>query len=362
MVTVAIIGANGQVGQEVCLFLSLMKDVNVVPISRTTIGTALLTRLGLSCRIGPVENPSQAKQLLSGCDLVADFALPRGLCADVRRVTHKLITSCVTNAPTGARYVYASTLMAFGMGPSEKEFHWRRIPRTLYASNKRYGERVALGAARKIRRDAFILRLGEVHGELQRVSKGVESQMRPEAAYIPNCPGYSVFCYTIAEALVNISRGKETPGVYSLVSSPEWTWEEMYKYFAARVGIDPEIILINEASAGASMLQRVGSCCRSVGAPLAGAVRQNRELIGSVFFRFFPGSETTLRAKWLTRQASAQIAEGQRSIQYRPFAPIWGTPPGRRLTSLSDSRQTMGPAVAQVRQSLAKLSRSLNDR
>lgn len=361
MVTVAIIGANGQVGQEVCLFLSLMKDVNIVPISRTAIGTALLTRLGLSCRIGSVEDPSQAKQLLSGCDLVADFALPRGLCADVRRITHNLVSSCVTNAPTGAIYVYASTLMAFGTGPSEKEFHWRRIPRTLYASNKRYGEELALGLARKNRRDAFILRLGEVHGELQRVSKGVQSQMRPEPAYIPDCPGYSVFCYTIAEALVNISRGRETPGVYSLVSSPEWTWEEMYKYFAARVGIDPEIVLVNEASAGASISERIASCCRFVGAPIATALHRNRELAGSVFFRLFPGSEITMRAKWLTRQASDQIVEGQRGIQYRPFAPMWGIPQGRRLASLSDSRQTMGPAAAQVRQSLAKLSRSLND-
>ena len=259
MVTIAIIGANGQVGQEVCLFLNLMKDVNVVPISRTTYGTALLTRLGLSCRVGSVENPSQAKQLLSGCDLVADFALPRGLCADVRRVTHTLITSCVTNAPAGASYVYASTLMAFGTGPSEKEFSWRRIPRTIYASNKRYGERLALRLSRKNHREAFILRLGQVHGELQQASKGVESQMRPETAYIPDCPAYSVFCYTIAEALVNISRGEETPGVYSLVSSPEWTWDEMYRYFAARAGIDPEIVLVNEAPAASSMLQRIAS-------------------------------------------------------------------------------------------------------
>jgi nucleoside-diphosphate-sugar epimerase len=362
MVTIAIVGANGQVGQEVCLFLSLRKDVTVVPISRTTYGTALLTRLGLSCRVGSVEDPSRAKDLLSGCDLVADFALPRGLCADVRRVTHTLIMNCVTNAPAGACYVYASTLMAFGTGPSEKEFRWRRIPRTLYASNKRYGERLALGFARKNRRDAFILRLGEVHGELQRVSKGVESQMRPQTAYIPDCPGYSVFCYTIAEALVNIALGKETPGAYSLVSSPEWTWEEMYRYLAARVGIDPEIVLVNEASAAGSMLQRIASCSRFAGAPVAAALRRNRELLGSVFFRFFPGSETTLRAKWLTRQASAQIAEGRRSTQYWPFAPMWGTPPGRRLASLSDSRRTMGPAVAQVRQSLAKLSRSLDDR
>ena len=361
MITIAIIGANGQVGQEVCLFLSLMKDVNVVPISRTTYGTALLTRLGLSCRVGSVENPYQAKQLLSGCDLVADFALPRGLRADVRRVTCALITSCVTNAPAGARYVYASTLMAFGIGPSEKELRWRRIPRTLYASNKRYGERSALRLARKNRREGFILRLGQVHGELQQASKGVEAQMRPETAYIPDGPAYSVFCYTIAEALVNIARGMEAPGVYSLVSSPEWTWEEMYKYFADRAGIDPEVVLVDEASAADSMLQRIKSCGRSLAAPAAAALSRNRELVGSVFFRFFPGSETTLRAKWLTRQASAQIAEGRRSMEYWPFAPTWGTTPGRRLTSLSDSRQTMGSAVAQVRQSLAKLSRSLND-
>jgi nucleoside-diphosphate-sugar epimerase len=362
MVTIAVIGANGQVGQEVCLFLSLMEDVDVIPISRTIYGTAFLTRLGLSCRVGSVENPHQAKQLLSGCDLVADFALPRGLYADVRRVTRTLITSCVMNAPPGARYVYASSLMAVGIDPSEKGFRWRRIPRTLYASNKRYGERSALRLAGRNHREAFILRLGQVHGELQQASKGIESQMRSETAYIPDSPAYTVFCYTIAEVLVNIARGKEVPGVYSLVSSPQWTWEEMYRYFADRAGINPEVVLVNDASAADSMLERIASWCTSVFAPVAAALRRNRELVGSVFFKFFPGSEATMRAKWLMRLASAQIAEGRRSMQYRPFALMWGIPPGRRLASLSDSRRTMGSAAAQARQSLAKLSRSLKDR
>ena len=154
---------------------------------------------------------------------------------------------------------------------------------------------------------------------------------------------------------------KGIPGCVFAVSAPEWTWEEMYRYFASRVGVAPEMVLVNEASAPDSMLQRIASCRRSVVAPVAAALCRNRELAGSIFFRFFPGSEIALRAKWLTRQASAQIANGLRSMQYRPFAPMWGTPPGRRLASLSDSRQTMGPAVTQVRELLAKLSPSLND-
>ena len=35
MTTIGVIGANGQVGAEVCLFLSEMEGIEVVPICRT---------------------------------------------------------------------------------------------------------------------------------------------------------------------------------------------------------------------------------------------------------------------------------------------------------------------------------------
>ena len=47
MITIGIIGANGQVGTEVCLFLSQMDDVRVVPICRTDRPFLILRGMGL---------------------------------------------------------------------------------------------------------------------------------------------------------------------------------------------------------------------------------------------------------------------------------------------------------------------------
>ena len=50
MITIGIIGANGQVGTEVCLFLSQMDDIRVVPICRTDRAVSYLERYGLNPR------------------------------------------------------------------------------------------------------------------------------------------------------------------------------------------------------------------------------------------------------------------------------------------------------------------------
>ena len=72
MHTIAVIGANGQVGSEVCLFLSLYGDIKVFPISRTRLGSAFLRICGLSCRHGSVADTVYAPALLEGCDVVVD--------------------------------------------------------------------------------------------------------------------------------------------------------------------------------------------------------------------------------------------------------------------------------------------------
>ena len=76
--TIAVIGANGQVGSEVCLFLSEMDGIEVVPICRSELGAAPLRSWGLESRFGALTGSEEARRLLAGCHLVADFTLPRG--------------------------------------------------------------------------------------------------------------------------------------------------------------------------------------------------------------------------------------------------------------------------------------------
>jgi uncharacterized protein YbjT (DUF2867 family) len=111
MTSIAVIGANGQVGTEVCLLLSKIPGVSVIPVVRSKLGAALLERCGVECRIGALSSDSAAKALLEGCDLVADFSLPGGMLFEVRRAIRSNVSRAIRNAPRGAPYVFVSSTM-----------------------------------------------------------------------------------------------------------------------------------------------------------------------------------------------------------------------------------------------------------
>ncbi len=111
---IAVVGANGQVGREVCLFLSVM-GVQVIPVSRTQLGGVFLERCALACRYGAVGNPKEAGRLLEDCNLVVDFSHPHGLPSQVRPAVKANIQNILRLAPPGCPYIYISSISAFGM-------------------------------------------------------------------------------------------------------------------------------------------------------------------------------------------------------------------------------------------------------
>ncbi|MBU4376666.1 MAG: NAD(P)-dependent oxidoreductase, partial [Candidatus Omnitrophica bacterium] len=241
---IAVIGANGQVGREVCLFLSVF-GVKVVPISRTELGGIFLERCGLSCRYGTIGNIEDAKRLLDGCDLIADFSHPHGLPTEVRTAVKSNIENALRWAPAKSPYVYMSTISAFGMAHGRSKMRNYRLAHTRYAADKRYLERLVLAGQAK--RDVYVLRLGQLHGYLQKVSQEfMEEAALGEEVHLPfssNTASYTVFCFTIAEALVNIALGKEKPGRYTLVSTPSWTWGEVYAHWARQCNSKLKLVI-----------------------------------------------------------------------------------------------------------------------
>ena len=51
MKKIGIIGANGQVGTEVCIHLSEIDNFEVIPICRSNSSTAFLRKIGLNCKV-----------------------------------------------------------------------------------------------------------------------------------------------------------------------------------------------------------------------------------------------------------------------------------------------------------------------
>ena len=82
MPAIAVVGANGQVGTEVCLCLAQMKEVRLIPIVRTKLSAAFLEQCGLECQVGSMQDVEEAKRLLrtarSRSRLLAPARLARG--------------------------------------------------------------------------------------------------------------------------------------------------------------------------------------------------------------------------------------------------------------------------------------------
>jgi len=348
--TIAILGANSQVGTEVCLLLDHREDVTVVPVCRSAPATAFLERCGLRCRVGRLGSVDEARRLLEGCDAVAEFSRPWGGSArETRAATADLIRHAVEGAPAGARYVFMSTIMAFGMAQNSGARRPHRVSRTIYGQTKRHAEAVALRAGRQAGREVYLLRLGDVHGAIQNVGRLLLGRLRDERAHVPRSPSYAVFTHTVAEALAHIAGGLERPGLYTLVAEPAMSWRELHEHYCRLAGIEADV---EEYTVPARAAQRFW---RPLVQMSLEAARRRRETIAAYVLWRLPRLESRLRGVHVRSSAAQEIAAMRRARQWRPFEPTFvGRMPGQRLRSLSDGRAGIDAAYRAVQDALAR--------
>jgi nucleoside-diphosphate-sugar epimerase len=348
-IAIGVIGANGQVGSEVCLFLGSWPGVRVVPICRNRYGSTLLRRAGLECRHGAIASAASARELLEGCDLIADFSLPGGLATEVRSASERTLENAILHGPPRAPFVYASTMMAFGMPIGGPRFRRHLLAHNVYGANKRWSERRARRLAKRANRPVYALRIVQVHGELQAVSRAWLASVRDEPIVVPDADAasYTVFAGTIAEALVQIANGLERPGTYTLVSTPPWTWREVHEYYCRRAGIAPRIESA-PAPSGSTALRSALERAKAL------AIR-HRDLATGYLLPRFPALEMRAMSWHYRRQAGAEIAALERPSA-SPRVPYAGPIPGARLRSLTDSRNTLEHRTEAVRAMLGRIA------
>jgi nucleoside-diphosphate-sugar epimerase len=330
MKTIGIIGGNGQVGSEVSLFLSLRSDVRVIPISRSFYGTTFLRHCGLTCRHGSLTSPDEARRLLEGCDVVADFSVPHGTPPEIRKTMAANITSAVAYSRDATQYIYVGSHSIYRH--TVRQAHYRLYPRA-----KLYAEHFAQGVASEAGKELYVLRLGMVHGVLQGASRGYLENLRDEEAVLPNIPSLVVFAFSVAEALVNIADHKEEPGTYTLVPVPPWSWPEVHEYYCRRAGIEPRMRL--ESVRSEKVSQTLWNGFKESAAPVRRGLFSERELLDDLLSTNAPALAARLRARYYVERAQAELAMRD-GLAWRPVEQDFDAP-GTRLRTLSDSRTTM---------------------
>jgi nucleoside-diphosphate-sugar epimerase len=238
---IGVIGANGQVGGEVCLLLAAHPGIDVVPICRNRTGSAFLRSRGVSCRHGRVADTHEAVGLLSDCDLILNFAKPAvGRPAEMRAANEAVVSNMARCSAPGARLVYFSSLRVY------RKFLPITEPAavTAYGWEKRSIEKLVRREASRGGKEAWNLRLGHVAGELQRITADLRRLVRRGPVIVPwagDYPSNVVYTATIVDAILAIAGGREPSGTYDLVCSPAWTWRQVLEYEAARACADLRI-------------------------------------------------------------------------------------------------------------------------
>jgi nucleoside-diphosphate-sugar epimerase len=239
MKRVVILGANGQVGAEISLRLRSVKGIEVVPVARNVSGSAFLRLNGLECRHGRISNPAEAHDLISDCDVVVNLALSNsGIPRADRHINRQIVRNVVAAAKPGTPIIFASTIMVYA--PAMK--FW--LPDS-YGLEKLIAERMFRRLCRASQHPAFVFRLGHVLGELQNITRKICGEIRGGKVALPQegrRASNTVFTSTIVEAIVQIALASPTPGTFDLITSPQWSWLDVYRYYADELDLPLQLV------------------------------------------------------------------------------------------------------------------------
>lgn len=336
---IGILGANGQVGLEVCLLLARRDDVEVVAFCRNPVASAVCRRYALEVRHYDIQNPANLEQGFADLDLLVDLTLPVGSASRMRATIDTFLSAVFSAVPRQTAFVYGSSLATTiaGDGLVRPSLVW---PRNAYAAVKRFGEKRATALARAQGTPLTILRLGQVHGRMQGVSLELMSQPLP-AMTGPGPLTCVVFCRTIADALSALARSETAPGQYALLSEPRWRLDEIASFYRlGKVVASPGVSRGDMGSRSGPLWPR---------GLLARFARAAKPFMTSVVLPRLPTAEAWLATRWRYSVAAREIAAMPDPTHFWASHVILGDPGDPRMTGLADIRSDpFGPAFSKL--------------
>jgi nucleoside-diphosphate-sugar epimerase len=304
MTRVAVIGANGQVGAELCLLLAARPDIDLVPVCRNRSGSAFLRWQGIRCRHGRVGDPLDAPRLLADCDIIVNSSLASGTPAQIRRVEDAIVRNMFAHSNAGAAIIHFSTQSVYGDARDRRWIRWRNP----YGRVKLATERRVRSESRRRRKPAYILRLGHVCGMLQEISNSIRTEIRAASVLLPSrdCSSNTVYTAAIAGAIDQIIRKAARAGTYDLMNTPRWSWREVYEYEARVCGMPfaPKLAAAaHRPGMGSAALEALIRFAASLA-----AARPIRDAAAKSFAHFPDSMNAGALAWWYARRARTEIA------------------------------------------------------
>ncbi len=304
MPKIAILGANGQVGAELCLLLSQDPSIDLVPVCRNRTGSAFLRWMGVRCRHGRPAVEEEAPFLFGDCDFIINSALASGSPADMRRAEDAIVRNAFRCSPPHAKVIHFSTQSVYGDARRGQLVRWR----SLYGRAKLATERCVRSEAGRSGKAAYILRLGHVGGTLQDISNNIRREINEERVVLPevDSPSNVVYTAAIVDAILTIVRGGAPPGCYDLMNVPQWTWREVYEFEAAAVGSQLRAAVVRVPRRISGSRRLVAVAARTVSdfavTPLV------RQLVATSLARLPTDLSARAHAWWHCKRARTELA------------------------------------------------------
>ncbi len=304
MPRVAVLGANGQVGAELCLLLAGVPGIELVPISRNRSGSAFLRWHGIRCRHGRPAVAAEAPGLLGDCDVVVNSALASGTPAQMRQTEDAIVHNAFAFSRSGAVIIHFSTQSVYGDPTAGKLIRWR----SLYGRAKLATEGQVRAAARRFRKPAHIFRLGHVCGALQQISNDIRQEISENRVVLPEQDRLSntVYTATILEAVLAAIQGRVAPGRYDLMNVPQWTWRAVYEYEARATAHELRPTIIAAPTPAPLPIRAMRGMARLAADAAAGPLA--RQLVATALARLPTKLSERGQAWWYRKRARSEIA------------------------------------------------------
>jgi nucleoside-diphosphate-sugar epimerase len=241
---IAIVGGSSQVGFSLALYLKHYYKIELTAFVRSSYAKNIYDLCDIKCDFMDFSMKNE-KNLLSEFDVVVDFTYPTGQIFEIKANIQKNIDFVISQMSRNSIYIYMSSIMAFGTSDVEFEIKNRIIPRTNYAFLKRLAEKNVKRISKKYGIKGVNFRLGQVHGFLQSVTFDYTDKFNRNNKIHVN--GYkddltnTVFIDTICKSILEIYNQSELGSleeIYTLVSKPQWSLENLYRYYSVCYDFD----------------------------------------------------------------------------------------------------------------------------
>ena len=240
---ILILGATGQIGKELSLKFKNSKNLNIISHARNLVSSSFFKHNGIVHVIGNLFDDNIVLEI-SNADLIFDLAAPdHGTLQEIKQFYKKRFDFVFSKMKKNSKFVFASTMNAFGMDNKRNILKNYFFSSSIYASNKRYAEKYIVKIGKENLIKTYSLRLAEVHGNYQRASLEIIKLIKEKYVFrIPNTPAWVTFIPIIKQSIINILNDKEMPGLYTLTCD-DVHWHDILQLFGNKINLYPKYII-----------------------------------------------------------------------------------------------------------------------